>query len=482
MRGNTTELGAARRAEQDAERQLQASEHMLTRLGDAPEGARESLKRQIGRHRDHFEMARDRRQALEGTPAPATSAAGTPPSPEELARQAAADEAERQDREELARETQLARRISIPAGTASVGREPRTYERGNGQSMFRDMLQADRGNAQARERLARHMEEVRVDRPEQFDLSSTDSAGGYLVAPLYLQDELVTVARPKRPMVDAIGVRPLPPSTDTINIPTIATGTEVAVQSSDNSGIQETDATFSTIAAAVKTIAGMQDVSLQVVDRGLPGTDDVIFGDLLADYDTKFDSLVLNSATSNFLGLLQVSGTNAVTYTDTTATVAEFYRKLASAFNEIATGIYAAGNLVGMHPRRWAWLLSESDSQSRPLVLPAANMPQNSVATMNVNGAEGAVGTILGAPVVLDANIPSTGGAGTNEDTVIVVRREECFIWEDPRGPYLMRFDDVGSGTLTVRFRLHNYVAQAHGRRPDAISKITGTGLTAPTF
>jgi hypothetical protein len=63
-----------------------------------------------------------------------------------------------------------------------------------------------------------------------------------------------------------------------------------------------------------------------------------------------------------------------------------------------------------------------------------------------------------------------------------VVRREECFLWEDPSGPYLETFRDVGSGNLTVRFRLHNYWAQLHERRPAAISVISGTGLAAPTF
>jgi hypothetical protein len=51
-----------------------------------------------------------------------------------------------------------------------------------------------------------------------------------------------------------------------------------------------------------------------------------------------------------------------------------------------------------------------------------------------------------------------------------------------PSGPYLETFRDVGSGTLTVRFRLHNYWAQINERRPKAISVISGTGLVAPTF
>lgn len=388
----------------------------------------------------------------------------------------------------LKRELELYERTAEARGLAStsysdirVSSEPLTYERGNGQSFFKDLMNQGR-DPSASLRLSRHQDEMRVEQPEKFDLSSTDSAGGYLVAPLYLQNELVTVARPHRAAVDAIGTRALPPNTDSINIPTIDTGTAVELQSSDNSSVQETDATFSTVAADVKTIAGMQDVSRQVVDRGVPSTDQVIFSDLVADYARRFDSWVITSSTSNAKGLLDVSGTNAVTYTDTTPTVAELYPKLASCFNEIATNIYAPGNLILMHPRRWAWMLSALDGSNRPLIAPAANNPQNASGTMSSIGAEGAVGSLFGLPVVLSANIPTNKGTGTNEDRIIVLRREESFIFEDEAGPYLERFDDVGSSTLTVRFRIHQYVAQCHARRPKSISILSGSGCSAPSF
>jgi hypothetical protein len=63
-----------------------------------------------------------------------------------------------------------------------------------------------------------------------------------------------------------------------------------------------------------------------------------------------------------------------------------------------------------------------------------------------------------------------------------VIRADELYLWEDPAGPYIETFRDVGSGTLTVRFRLHNYWAQLNARRPKAISVVSGTGLAAPTF
>src|SRR5204863_5524003 len=117
------------------------------------------------------------------------------------------------------------------------------------------------------------------------------------VAPLWLQDEFVTFARAAGAVVNALGPRPLPPNTDSINLPRMSTGTAVATQA-DNNAVQETDAAFDTISADVKTIAGLQDVSRQVVDRAVPGVDEVIFSDLAKAYVVKLDTDVINSSTA----------------------------------------------------------------------------------------------------------------------------------------------------------------------------------------
>lgn len=389
------------------------------------------------------------------------------------------------DKLELFERTQEARKIAIPEfkgeGEIRVKKEPLTYERGNGNSIFRDMLRRDKGDFAASARLERHMEEVRVEQPEKYDLSSTDSAGGYLVAPLYLQDEFAALSRAGRAVTDAIGTRSLPPNTDSINIPKLATGVTVANQA-DGGAVSETDATFGTVASDVKTIAGMQDVSQQLVDRSVPGVDEVIFADLVGAYHVSLDTAVINSSTSNNEGILQADSTNTTTYTDATPTVGELYPKIADAIQEIHSTRYMPPDAIFMHPRRWAWFLAALDSSNRPLVVPSAQVPQNAVAGFGGVVSEGYVGTLQGLPVFVDANIPTTNGAGTNEDAIAIVRRADLFVWEDQSGPYLETFRDVGSGTLTVRFRLHNYWAQQHERTPESISLISGSGLAAPTF
>jgi HK97 family phage major capsid protein len=312
-------------------------------------------------------------------------------------------------------------------------------------------------------------------------LSNTDATGGYLVPPLYLQEEFVNLSRAGRVTANVIGSRPLPPNTDAVNVPRMTSGTTVASQA-DLGTVSSTDAVFDLISADVLTLAGQQDVSRQVVDRSIPGVDEVIFSDLARAYHFNLDTAVLNSTTTNNKGLLQVSGTNSVTYTTSTPTLASLYAKIADAIQQIGTGIFMPATHIIIHPRRWAFCLASSDSNNRPLIVPTAQGPFASAGTTGGVVAEGPVGSIQGLPVYVDSNVPTTLGAGTNQDPIIIFAQPELYLWEDQGGPYLETFRDVLSGTLAVRFQLHNYWAQLHARRPKAISIILGSGLAAPSF
>jgi len=401
-----------------------------------------------------------------------------------------------QARVELFERTQEARSIALPDLSEDAGGEedpggegteharPKggkaelTYRKGGEFSLFRDLYNRDvRHDNAAAERLGRHMQEMEAE--GRFDLSSTDEAGGYLVAPLYLQDEFVDRATAGRVIADAIGVRDLPPNTDSVNIPKISTGTDVANQA-DNEAVKEQDATFGTLAADVKTKAGLQDVSQQLIDRSVPGVDEIIYADLTKQYAVRLDQDVINSAMANNKGLLQVSEINGITYTDASPTLSELYPKIAQGIANVHEGIFMPADAIFMHPRRWAFCLAAQDSQNRPLITPYA--PVNAAGATDGVIATGPVGAIQGVPVYVDPNIPTNLGSGTNEDRVVIVRRDELYVYEDPNGPYLETFRDVGSGNMTVRFRLHNYWAQLNARRPKAISVISGTGLATPTF
>ncbi|MDN5861563.1 MAG: phage major capsid protein, partial [Pseudonocardia sp.] len=329
----------------------------------------------------------------------------------------------------------------------------------------------------ARDRRARNARPVA---DEHRALSGTDGAGGDYVPPAYLVDQWVRLARAGRVVADQVTHQPLPAGTDTINLPRMVTGTATAAQASQNTAIQQTDATTDTIAANVETIAGGQTLSLQLVEQSPVAVDDLVLGDLLADLAVKVDTFTINNNAAGKRGMINVTGVNSITYTDATPTVGELYAKIADAVQQIHTGRFLPPSKIFMHPRRWAWLLAALDTQTRPLVVPVAQMPQNAIAAMGGVAAEGLVGSLQGLPVFVDPNLPTNLGAGTNEDRIVVTRAEDVILYESlPRAEV---FREVLAAQMSIFVRVYEYAAIHAGRYPKSISVISGTGLVAPTF
>lgn len=344
----------------------------------------------------------------------------------------------------------------------------------------KDLISASmHGDHQARERLQRNNREV-ANAPEHRALSSADGAGGEWVPPLWLMNESLQLARAGRVVADQISRQPLPEGTDSLKLPRMATGTAVAEQVTQNTDINITDATTDSVSADVATIAGGQVVSLQLIEQSPVPLDRMILPDLLADLATKTDRFTLANNAAGKQGILAIAGTNQVSYTDSTPTMAELYPKVADAIQQIHTGRFLPPTKIFMHPRRWAWASAQSDSTGRPLVVPAAQMPSNAAAAMGAVVAEGFVGSMQGLPVFVDPNIPTNLGTGTNEDRIIVARAEDIVLWESVPRAEAMR--EPLARQLSVLLRVYNYAAVQAGRYPKAISVIGGTGLATPTF
>jgi HK97 family phage major capsid protein len=382
-----------------------------------------------------------------------------------------------------------------PDGTR-VTSEPHTYRKGGEHGYFVDLFRAQmRGDDEARARLRRHGQEALDDLRkrekegrelpglERRDLDRVDGSGGQFVPPIYLVEQYIPLARAARPTADLVQNLPLPPGTDSINIPKVATGTATAPQTADNAAVTETDLTDANINAAVKTIAGQQDVAIQLLDQSPIAFDQVIFADLMADYATKVDVQVLkgSNASGQVKGILQsATGQVAVTYTDASPTVPELYPKVADAIQQIHTGRFLPPTVIVMHPRRWGWMLAALDGQNRPLVVPRAQMPQNAFAAMGDVVAERVVGELQGLPVVTDSSVPTNLGSGTNEDRIIIFRASDSYLWESSIRSRVL--PEVGSGTLTVRLQVYGYLAFTCDRYQSGIAVISGTGLATPTF
>jgi HK97 family phage major capsid protein len=353
--------------------------------------------------------------------------------------------------------------------------EPLTYERGGPNRFVRDLIDAKGGNLDAMQRLQRHASEMRV---ELRDLTTVAGAGGEFVAPKYLQERWIELLRAGRPTADAVTSLPLVPGTNSVTLPRLATGAATAIQTADNAAVQETDPTTNSVTATLKTIAGQVDLSRQLFEFSDPSFDEVIFRDLARDYATKLDIQVLSGsgAAGQALGIRNVAGINAVTYTDATPTPGEAWPKLTDAIQRITSAFLNPDTLV-MHPRRAAFFLAAVDTTGRPLF----NSSFNNMGDISGTVSNGAAGALQGMRVVVDPNLPTNLGAGTNEDLILALDSNQILLWEEAT-PRTKVFEDVGSGTLTVRLQVYGFFMFMANRYPAAISTIGGTGLIAPTF
>lgn len=382
-----------------------------------------------------------------------------------------------------------------PIGGARVTSEPEVYRRGDHSvSYFRDLTRAQtrtgNGIAEAGERLIRNSrrfaDDVRNAREaasngteaQQRALTTTDGAGGDFVPPLWLINQFIELARPGRVTADLLNGQSLPPGTDTISLPRIATGTATAQQSTQNTAIQNTDATTSSVSATVLTIAGGQSMAQQLLDQSPISMDEILLGDLAADYAVKADVFVLTNNATNAVGIFSAAGQN-VTYTSGAPTAQLLYSKIAGAIQQIHTTRYMPPNVIVMHPRRWAYFLAALDTAGRPLVTPYAG-GQNPIATQSGVLPAGAVGSLQGLPVYTDPNVQTTLGGATNQDPIYVMRSNDIIFYESsPRAEASIQ---PGFMNLTVNLRFFRYVALHASRYVNAIAVINGTGMVAPTF
>lgn len=379
-----------------------------------------------------------------------------------------------------------------------VGAEQRTYNPDtdrSGRQFIRDVQAVfSPGGALATDsvdRLSQHMAEERVERAaylgDKERMASLDAAseravgtGAFagLTVPQYLVDLVAPLARNMRPFADAMNHHDLPADGMTLNLSRITTGTAVATQATENSAVQNTDIDDTLLTINVLTNAGQQTLSLQASRRGT-GTEDVSVQDLIRAYHTELDRRCIHEAT---VGLSNVA--TSITYTDATPTVPEAYPKFVQgvAQTEAAMLNMASGeNLAVMHSRRWYWL-QQGLSSTWPLVSQpgiAAQMLGANYAERYGNGVRGVLPN--GTPVIVDNNIATNLGAGTNEDEAFTVDKNECHLWEDPQAPLFIRAEQTAAAALGVLLVVYGFFAFTHSRYSHG-QKIGGTGFVTPAF
>lgn len=357
-----------------------------------------------------------------------------------------------------------------------VKSEPLTYEESAPHSFFRDSYAAEfLGDVAAQERLMRHTNEMRHELRD----SDTSNYSG-LVVPQYLTGLAAPFLRAGRNTMDVANSLPLPNDGLTVNVSRITTGTAVGAQNGENTAVTEASPDDTLLTVNVRTYAGMTDVSRQALERGT-GIDGLLANDLVSAYNSKVNADVINGdgTSGTHLGILNTAGIGDVDVDDASPTASETFQKIIKAIGTVTAARYQEPDVIIMHPRRWAYISGGLDSSNRPLAGVTVATSRNIVALGNPGAYGVAAGEIAGVPVVVDAGIPTDLGAGSDEDRIIVANRQDLVLMEQGNSPLMLRYESVGSGTLTTRMVVYGYSAFTAGRYPGGICVIQGTLLNA---
>lgn len=353
--------------------------------------------------------------------------------------------------------------------SVSIKREEMTYRPDGDAYFFRDLTHwfVNRDGA-AGERLKRHSAETR-------DIASGSTGLGALVVPQFLTEHAAGVVRAGDPFLRNITQYPLPPEGMQMTVPrSVTTGGSTAhAQTSENTDVSDTDPSLVDMTRNVVTVAGQVDLSAQAVERGGEALERFLAKDLLEAVNSNLDSQLLNGTGTNgqLLGVRNVTDVTTVTYTDTNPTAGEFLIFVSRLGHDMSLVRNLGPDTFVMHPRRW-WSFMRSGGFT------------GFTNPFQINGYEAdndpeIPGTFGGARVILDANIPTTLGSGTNEDVIIALRADDMPVFVSPLTVKVNHSTSAGNfGVNITGFKYANWWPDRY--RGTSIALLVGTGLSSP--
>ena len=338
------------------------------------------------------------------------------------------------------------------------------------------------GDPLSNERLQHHMHEERIERPNTMVERSSNGVGtaafSGLVVPQYLIDMVAPAVSAMRPLADAVAVpHNLPPEGMSVNISRITTPSSAALQANQLDTVSLTDMGDTLLTANVQTVAGSQLLSRQAIDRG-QGIEDTVMADLVSRMAATLDTTLLYQAVH---GLEAVATGNP--YVDGTPTAPELYPFMLGSGSQIETTLMGRVGPVFlvMHPRRWNWLCSQVGSSWPFLGGNGVAAQQGGVILSSQYGPNVRGVLSNGYRIVVDANIATTKGGGTEDQIFVMSGNEGVHLWEAPGAPVFIRAEQPSAGKLGVLLVVYEYFAYTAERYAGAAQKITGSGLAAPT-
>jgi uncharacterized protein len=316
--------------------------------------------------------------------------------------------------------------------------QPRDVKGITAGGMLSHQLRAHFGNQESRD-VVTHV---------QAALAKQDTTRDDGIIPVPLLREIVALVDANRPFVDAIDRQPLPDAGMSFRIPKVTTSATVAEQVYELTEVDSTQGQIEDFTVDVKTFAGANVVSRQLIDRSDPAYFDELLRQLAQSYAHKTDKFAYDTVKGS-------SASNGLTlYAAVTKGIADSYGVMRFAPDTI---VMAPGGTSGT---AWLNFLQAEDQNDRPLF--AANIPQNAAGLI---GAGSTQGTVAGLRVVVDPHI------GANEKAHVFPRAFATF-YEQAGSPFQVQITDVAN--LGIEVGVYGYVA-ALAKFPSAIRQLNLT-------
>jgi HK97 family phage major capsid protein len=327
----------------------------------------------------------------------------------------------------------------------------RSEKEGGKLSFFSDIVAAQNRDEDAARRLTEHNRAL-----------TTGSNGPGVVAPHWLTEEFQTLNRQQRAAANAVRRIPLGTDPRPLTLPKQTVGAAVAAQTNENDAVLGTDAWDSDVdVVSPKPLAGKQTVSRQMVDMSDPAIDQLIYGDLISDYNSKLETQVCTA-------LLAAAGTTVVTFADEAAFAASgaAVGAVIDASTKVWAGRFApADTLISSIPR-FGKFRKLVDSTGRPLMPFAQYGPQNAAGVQN--GLTGA--SIEGLNAVATSGI----GTGLAAEKFLVIRAQDTLLFESDTLRF--RYDEQ-VGPESIVLGVWGYTA-VKVRNTESVKSVTMTAVS----
>jgi HK97 family phage major capsid protein len=332
--------------------------------------------------------------------------------------------------------------------------DPGQYSERSGQSFFRDVVAN-----------VLNMDSTAWGRLSSTAYRSTSGGYGALVVPQYLSGRVATSVAGTRPLCDHL-TEPLPENGMTLITTRVTTAATAESQDGENTAPTADDPATTEESLAVGAVFGAVSVSWQLANRSDPvGFDRGVVGELSAVVDTLQEARIVAGTGSNGQPTGILTSTLVSTVAVTGTAVADTLLGVAKAINASTTARNIAPDTIVMHPRRWAWMLATAGDYGAAISVNRSDLP--------------VVGQVMGMDVISSPAIPTNLGTSTNEDRIIITRRSDLVMAEEPMRVQAKR--DAASQAAQLNAKITAHRMYAFGLiTPASTRVIVGAGLANP--